>query len=174
MRGAMLEKKTWCLHPFPEQEMAPVCVAEFWTGKEGLLAAIRARAVDPILGLASFSSWIDALPARYPGRKIVLISNNPVYDIGTLDYVLAARRIRTLPLRFLGDGKYRSVHDPSEMIAGQGSSVLVREKANVRACHDHWPENDAEHSYWLYVYARRVRLQLIAGRRLEDVDLSDS
>jgi len=169
----VLEKRTWCLSPFPGQTMCPRCVAEFWSEFPALLERIRAEAVEPLAGLASFDEWLTGLHARYAPASIELLSDNPAYDIGTLDGVLSARGIRTLPVRYLGDGAYRSIGDPSEMVKGQGTKAKVGTWAGARADHDHWPENDAEYIYWQYIGARAVRDQLAAGASLAEIHLPD-
>jgi hypothetical protein len=165
----ILEKKTWCLRPLPGQEMEERCVREFWSNKQDLLTKITECSIDALDGLRDFSRWLDDLATRFAEREIKLVSDNPAYDIGSIDFALCANGIRTVGIRYLGNEKYRSVCDPSEMIDGQGSWDLVKSK--IAANHDHWPENDAEYIWWMYVHACQIRDQLSAGRRLSEVSL---
>ena len=167
--GGVLEKKTWCLKPLPTQTMEDVCVTEFWAHHSDLLDRIQAAAADPAEGLNSFNEYLCGLHARFPAATFGILSNNPAYDIGTLDAVMCAS-FRDRPIRYLGDGKYRSISDPSEMVKGQNSKKKVYSWAMARAKADHWPENDAEFIYWTFIAAQRVAAQLLAGALLEDTD----
>ena len=171
----VVKKQTWCLDPFPGQTMEDRCVREFWSENAPLLERIKKSAAgqDPILQLKSFSDWLSSLSTTLAGARIVILSDNPSYDIGHLDHALCSRGLRALPLRLLGDGRYRSIGDPTEMIEGQGSRDLIQARVNERVAHDHWPENDAEHIFWQYVYACQVRDQLAAGKRLSEITLTD-
>lgn len=155
--GEVLEKKTWCLWPFPGQVMEPRCLKEFWDPRPELLKKIASCAVPPLPALIEFNTWLNGLAERHGAGKVRILSDNPAFDIGTLDFVLCTRGIRDMPLRYLGDDTYRSITDPSEMIGGQGSQKLVDGWIGARVQHDHWPENDAEYIYWQYIGALKVR-----------------
>lgn len=165
--GSVIERRRWCLAATREGE----------SQHEDRLARIAAESVDPLAGLADFNVWLVDLQARYFPAEIGLLSDDPAYDIGQLDHELNLRGIRTLPLRALGDGKYRTIANPCEMAKGQGlfGKVFVWAigKAGGAGGADPWPENFAELIYWQHVGACRIRDQLVAGARLADVALGD-
>lgn len=163
--GCVVERRTWCFGPVPWAAMSPFCEADFWSKHADVLARIQAEAKPFDAQIRDFVGWFDAFDARPVAG---LVTNNPAFDLGFLDYVLLSRGARALPLRYsnlyakIGREGFRAVRDPSQMAAGQGPAARawVAAQADARCPATHWPEDDAENIYWRWVMASRIAAEL--------------
>jgi hypothetical protein len=178
--GTKIETKCWCLKPPDGYVPEKRCMREFWHNPKKpelrvLLAMIEAASVDAGLGMAMFIKWYDDLENRFPSPdySIELVSDNPGFDIGHLDYYVQLYTKRK-SLRFstyfydkagnkvdkgyvdeLGDPAerhYRRLRDPSSRLYKTEFKKKVWDAANARCLHDHWPENDATCIYYAQVF----------------------
>src|ERR1700722_8073959 len=90
-----------------------------------------------------FCQYLNNLEHRFPENDIVVLSDNPSFDLGALDYGLQVKCNR-LPIRYSRDGKtYRCVEDPSarwEMLP-QFICSWRHKIINAKVIHHHLPEN---------------------------------
>lgn len=147
------------------------CYDQFWVHQQALLKRIQEHAIPSPDAWFTFKEWIDGLETKYPDDTIIFLSDNPVYDIGKLDFHLYMYTQRA-PLRYTTLLKYRSIEDPSEQLEGWSRAAakcscavdFVRRTSPNGATKDdttsrvkspttmimsHWPEDDARQIYEL-------------------------
>ena len=74
------------------------CVKEFWSKHEDVLKIIQEDAVGPHIGIRSFVDMVYDLEDQY---ELIIISDNPVFDIGFINYYMAKYlKCRPLSLYF--------------------------------------------------------------------------
>lgn len=146
----VLEKRSFYL-PVPKNEdIEKNCWDEFWSKPDNLKILEHIRANQQYdtekAGIEAFDKYLDELTNLYPGRSIEIVSDNPAYDIGSLDYVLHEYCNR-YPLRYTKDivPIYRWIVDPSERLEQLGKYQFAKEviEKTYNAIHDHEPSNDA-------------------------------
>lgn len=130
------------------------CKREFWDKQPGLYERIKKAA-----GLerqcetwTRFVKWLDNLERM--SDKVVVLSDNPTYDLGAIDHELY-QRFGRLGVRYTkGEideegkqtgGKYRPVKDPSERIKGlpKGMRDAIKAQLDKECPHTHWAPDDA-------------------------------
>jgi len=143
-------------------DFEPRCWKEFWSKQPSEIINRCKRNPEP---LPAFQAWreigmfIDSLETLYPPEKytIQFISDNPSFDIASIDYNLEKYTGR-MPMRYSRTGKYRSVIAADDMFEMLPSNVksecykTMRETVN----HDHDPINDAHHIFLQYYYAKNM------------------
>jgi hypothetical protein len=146
--GEVLEKHAFCAKPpLSQSGFDKETWNQFWKHHPDILARIDAASTeDPI---KEFYEMVVRIDLKYGpfGRKhkdvaeLRLVSDNPAYDIGLIDYHLIQRFGKKLNACF---SDYVPTDDPTE----QETFLLPEEKKIVSAwCtteHDHFPSNDAE------------------------------
>jgi len=58
MDGTLLDKMRWDLRPYPDQQMDPKCMMDFWSKQGNLLEKLQTHAVEPTLWHACFTCSI--------------------------------------------------------------------------------------------------------------------
>lgn len=153
----------------------PACLAEFWHApkddKRALLRRIdaAARRADgsarsELDMVHEFVDFMRALHARYgpfgrgQKRRFELLSDNPDFDIGSIDRLMERAGYAT-PLRHIFAG-YVCVGDPSEARKALAEHERRWVSAQVTAAHDHWPVNDA-----LCIYQQQLAVSALVECR---------
>jgi hypothetical protein len=136
----------------------PECVKQFWSKYPTLLSDLQTNPMSVKDGLTEFVNDLDTLNSTY---QVIIISDNPSYDLGFLNYYLDCYLDR-YPLNYIkGDGGlYRPVFDTDAYTRGLmkmdytslwTSDSAVRSQLGFEipstVIHDHHPENDAEYIY---------------------------
>jgi hypothetical protein len=150
-KGNVIEKKTWC---FKGDCFELRCFNEFWSKYKDLLNTIMTKAIDIKEGLFDFMLYMESLESRY-SNKLLILSDNPNFDIGQIDYYIYKHLDRHQPLRYTKSGGYRSISDPSEMMNNRSFSEDLYKELDLLVKHDHWPENDAEYIYQNYILYKK-------------------
>ncbi len=143
-----IQTRSWCFD-HPDGPFEKRCVDEFWVHHKDILERIQkeakasGRTVDE--QWKNFATFMDDL---YKTHKLVLVSDNPAYDISMIDYELRSRKLKSSGLRFSPYPKpntYLPVHDPTERIKGldNDKANVIREAVNKIAKHTHWAADDA-------------------------------
>lgn len=158
--GKVLSKETFCCKVPPREQFNQRTWTEFFMRKptaengmfdgQALLTRIHNEAKyddsEALVG-AVYKHIIDKVAELGEGRQLVLLSDNPVFDLGKFDAMLLKYGISKAPLRHSFAGGYVKVYDPSEQMHG----LLEHEKPLVKnlitASHSHWPSDDALHIY---------------------------
>jgi hypothetical protein len=133
-------KKRWCIE-FNTNDFEKKCYEEFWTKHEDILDDIRKEAVDSKSAWNEIGQFLDRLSDKYPNSNIVILSDNPAFDLSRIDYELFTRLGR-LGCRHIG--KYRRVMDPTEQRTFFPRKVEMKELVKKLAPHTHYPDDDAE------------------------------
>ena len=95
-------------------------------------------------------NYLDGLETKYPNMKIKIVSDNPCFDLGKVDWLLDHYTDR-LGVRYSFNGAYRSVEDPTEQLKPIPESWIVPYKLPP---HTHDPVDDARHIGYLWFQAR--------------------
>lgn len=177
--GKVLQTASWYPAMPSYAKFGERCKAEFWDKHVGLYESFAARARPAAEVYAEFRCWLDALELQYP--KIVILSDNPAYDLGAIDNRLEKYCDR-LPVRYTSTGVYRWVSDWSERSDALGCYGKVREIAaklmGDRLKRAHNPEIDAEYIYHCSVITERIRVAIksdldkLLSATYEKMDLS--
>lgn len=167
INGTVLESHAWYPALPQNAKFGERCKREFWDKQVGLYATFEDRAEPTAAAYNSFVAWLNGLEAHY--GNIVVLSDNPAYDLGSLDHQLE-RYCGRLPVRYTSLGEYRCVSDWSEQCARMGAgaygSIMARAKAEMGELSQliHNPEVDAE-----LIYRCTIITERIAGRVNADV-----
>jgi hypothetical protein len=136
-------------------DFEPRCIREHWQKHPEAVAWHKeALATSQEEGINRFVEWFDGLEAKY--EKIKIVSDNPAFDIGRLNYAVGLHAGR-IDLRMSSDKKtFRGLDDTTRMLSMVPEPVRdqVWEHANGLVPHDHHPTHDAE-----CIYVRWVAIQ---------------
>jgi hypothetical protein len=143
-------------------DFEPACWRQFWSHQPSeLLFALQINTMTQADGFTEFARWLHHLETvMFPRHRIVFVSDNPSFDIGTIDYNLE-RYCGQLPVRYSRTcDVYRQVQSPVDMVRGMQPGVFERGMRALpapymeRAAHD--PASDAEHVYRMMLTANRI------------------
>ena len=134
-------KKRWTFD-FNETDFDPKCKSEFWDKNILLLQKFKEESHH---NWHDINNFLEDLEKKYPltNFKWVIVSDNPAYDLGKIDYYLHKFCAR-LPVRYSNHGDYRWVSDPSEQSRFFPNKSLITNYVNQHAQHTHFPDEDAE------------------------------
>lgn len=154
--GKVIKRERICIKRDPAVPLSP-----FWSAPErkALLDRFDQEALPFEEAIQKFCKAIDACD---PVDE--LLSDNPSYDFGNLDFALHHSKQKRLPLRYDSkDGKYRPTSDVDSM----KFALTAEERRQVdlaaaeKCAHTHLPDDDAENHFWTYAFlvkaARRDR-----------------
>ena len=160
--GGARIKKRWALAPLPGQEDEARCVTEFWDKFPEVDDWIKKNARPAAEVMALFRGFCHVLATILGARNIIILTDCPDTDLARLDYLGQTTGTWTLPVRYLDIGVRHSQADPSERLEQLGDGAedafdawMAEHHPGVH--HTHFPDEDAEHSYWQMIYcdARR-------------------
>lgn len=117
------ESGSWSFKYNIKEKMHPETL-KFWQKNNhmDILEDIQKDAIDPGIVWSHILKWRNYLETRY-GSNLVWLSDNPLFDLGAIDFELATRFLRH-SIRYNQDGTiYQFVQDPSEQWAGLPSFV---------------------------------------------------
>lgn len=167
--SGILEHKHWCLQQYANQVHLNLETGTEWSasyyGKgpvpEGYARIIREQR-DPDECLREMVQFLESLPSKYHTENIILVSSDPLDDIGMLDTICLLRGITKASIRYISGSKWRVV-DPKSMTFGEephpfrltaNTSRQTMKRADEKTKHDtHWPVDKAEHHYWWFIFA---------------------
>lgn len=152
----IIEKHTFCLKMPPDVGVEENCQKYFWDKHPDLWKRIEREAKPANTVAHQFVDFINELETRFPEEsyKIELLSDNPAYDITKLDFFVW-NYTRRYPIRYSSTGGYRTISDPSEQGKALPNEDECWEIAVSKCQHDHWPENDAEQIYHLFMQVQK-------------------
>lgn len=153
--GEVIETNLWCPAVEPWQKFDVRCKETFWNNNLELLELFKLHEKDARILYKEFEKYFDKIEERFPKAKIQIVSDNPSFDLGTLDYHLNYYTGR-YPLRYTSDGKYRSVQDPDERAKALCIKDTLQTKIDQLVKHDHNPKNDALYIYHFAVLTNRA------------------
>jgi hypothetical protein len=133
---------------------------DFWCKNKKILEIIQEHPLEECAAIIEFINIIDILEDDY---KVIIISDNPVFDFGFINYYLAFY-INRLPLHYDKNGSFRPVYDTdsySRGVLGKNYNNIftddkeVIKKLNIQLpptdiSKKHLPEYDAEYIYQLH------------------------
>jgi len=164
--GRIIETRAFC-GPVPDEETFDQrCWTEFWMKNLNILQRIRDTAKNE--GVTTIEQMMDNFMNYYydldqrfgpftraGNRRLILLSDNPAFDISSIDQALITYRGQkyTFPLRYTKSGEYNRVSDPSEMSSSLTNKKAkeILEKVKLMTPHDHWAENDAIGIYQWFI-----------------------
>lgn len=162
----VLEKITFCM-PFPEDVkdsklMDQEAWSQFWSNPkfklEKVIERIKREAIPYEKSLKEFVEFFDGIEERFPEHEIEIISDNPPFDIGSIDGALDVTKTRKLPIKYNKTGKkYRSVIDPGERLDSLSMWHVATSIVDKKVDHDHWPSNDALHHLYMAEEAEKIQ-----------------
>lgn len=134
------------------------CLEEYWYAnsiQQAQLETFRAEAIGIKEGLGQFLKTVKEAESLFP--KLYLVSDNPAFDFGFLNYYLA-HYLQHMPLSYrVTDGTYRGQLGDEwyvvRKLTANRFAVLpniverVTKQVAETVSHDHFPENDAHHIY---------------------------
>ncbi len=142
----VIEKRTWCMQPEAHQEPEKRCMDEFWSKHADVLERIQKHAKPLGEQMLDFNAWLLSVEKRFPaseGYRIVVLSDNPSFDVGHIDYWLETK-CGAPPLHYSRDGtRYNSIVNPDDMLSM--AEFDKQRIGNHLAIATHWPEDDAEY-----------------------------
>lgn len=171
-------KRRWCLPVPADENIERKCFDEFWNDPKHpenyvVLQQIRkeVRFLTEEAGIQDFYKFLKSLEVLWPGDQITFLSDNPAYDIGSLDHLIA-KYLHALPLRYTLDSQYRSITDPSEQLDVLGIRDEINAAINKKfnANHNHMPDNDAEVIYLQQIIINTIMKRL--GNSIKDLTLN--
>lgn len=150
-------KRCWCIR-LDESAIEPQCKTEFWDKQDGLWKRIQAEADVEANVAKSFIAFWNNLEHAYPEstHKLTILSDNPSYDIGCLDYFVW-KNAKRLPLRYTSSHQYRAINDPSEQAKSTNDDEGCWERAKAKCPHNHWPADDAEAIFHWQIEVLKLR-----------------
>lgn len=121
-------------------------LSEFWShpDRKSQLDIMDKEAIPFKQAMAQFIQIVDSMHIDE------LLSDNPSYDFGNLDYaLLIAQRD---PLRYDKDGKYRATTDVDSLLQGftREERSRIERLANEKSQHTHLPDDDARNIFWQF------------------------
>ena len=133
---------------------------DFWCKNKKILEIIQEHPLEECAAIIEFINIIDILEDDY---KVIIISDNPVFDLGFINYYLAYY-INRLPLQYDKYGSFRPVYDTdsySRGVLGKNYNNIftddreIIKKLNIQLpptdiSKKHLPEYDAEYIYQLH------------------------
>ena len=139
-------------------DFEPICWDEFWSKNPKALELCKVDQHSDKEGWYKFASWLDGLEARYADCKIKFITDNPSFDIASIDYALEIYCDRS-PMRRAVNGRYRSVKVCDDMFSMLPYDIQVdcAKQIAEHVVHDHDSCNDAYHHYLQYLCAVHKR-----------------
>jgi len=142
----VIEKRTWCCRPQPGQAWEMRCVYEFWCKHPDVMRRIDVEGKPLREQMTSIAEYLASVDARFPTatHNVVVVSDNPSFDIGHFDYYFCGALPDQPPLHYSRANEYRTVEDPSERLEALHMWGAERTLLETLAKHDHWPDNDAE------------------------------
>lgn len=169
--GTVMEKKRWCitLPPGSIEQAAREktdCYTYFWSKRLSQLATMQAEAQPAAAAAASIAStlkmWQDRVLDELQG-DLIIVSDNPSYDLGKLDHFLYTHHARRYSIRYREPApgkpetyKYLGVEDISPQCyfdpTAEQRERRAKEFADKCVTHDHWPDNDAHHHFSRFAY----------------------
>jgi hypothetical protein len=145
------------------------CVVGFW--KKLPAEAVRDMKTNPqtrLQAATQLATLLDTLQRDYQGMRIVLLSDNPSFDIGWLDSLLGTLGRR--PIRFGPKREYREVIDTDSLLIGfplvVQESIEAEARASVRGL-AHLPWVDASIICHTFVLAMRYLASQAAKTALD-------
>lgn len=146
-------KQTWCIGGPDNKRWEIRCMTEFWANQTELLKRIEKEGLPKAEALKGFE---DFCKKWEKDNKVILVSDNPLFDGGAIDDALEELQEDHVPIHYTRDGRYRSVEDCSERYDGSGMpwALLDGFLTNIGVSHDHYPENDAEKHFWTHMVSK--------------------
>lgn len=160
----VIAKETVCFPVPPIYKFEIRCWNEFWNHPEhpllDVLEKIRQNAEKTEEDAAKkVIKFLDDIEAKYPKNQITFVTDNALFDLGGLEYVLR-KHGKITPIRYTKDSVYRWIVDPSERLEILGLYKEVKEIVNKHVKHDHWPENDAMFNALMMKYCDKIQKKL--------------
>lgn len=149
-----LQKRSFCFD-YKDAAFEPRCYEEFWCKHKDIYERICAEAIEPKLQWKKFGQFLDDLEAS--GATIELLTDNPAFDIATIDYYLHTELGRR-GLQYNRDMSRRKIHDSSMRDKGIPKYYMkaVTARAHQLAKHSHWAVDDAELIFTFWTLSRSV------------------
>jgi hypothetical protein len=154
--GEVISTSTWCLKMPLDDKIEAKCMVEFWQKNMELWHEIDRNAIPANQAFREFADYLDAVYEDY-GDSLVILSDNPCYDLARLDLGLE-RFVQRLPVRYSPKGDYTCVCDPSEQMTALPKKIAqeIRENANKLCPATHWPSEDATNIFYQYHFVRKA------------------
>jgi hypothetical protein len=104
------------------------------------------------------NKWLNDLETEFPNAEIIVLSDNPAFDLPPIDFLLDEVAGRD-PVRQTSKGEYRDVQDPTEQMKPLHAELRteIRLAAEQRAPHNHDPVSDARHIAHTWVLVQQYR-----------------
>ena len=159
--GEVLHKTTWKLLPLTSDQIYEErCLIEFWNMRLDLKTELEKDAQNAYTFASEFRSKLDDLEKEC---KIYLVSDNPTFDAGFINYYLDHYGFSSV--QYGADGKsYRLVHDSDNYargVMGATWNLTWPDDADVAKALNidlppftgtkHMPADDAEHIYRMHL-----------------------
>lgn len=135
-------------------DFEPRCWEEFWSKYPKSIELCKVNQKSDQSGWNEFAAWLDSLEKRYTDCKIKFITDNPSFDIASIDYALEKYCDRS-PMRRATNGRYRSVKVSDDMFSMLPDDIQVdcAKQIAKHVVHDHDSCNDAHYHYLQYLCA---------------------
>jgi hypothetical protein len=184
--SGLIDSRSFCGVVPPDSEFDAGTLA-FWNSSpehKATLARIRAESTpDMFEAFTNYFSQLDAIygPFGVSDEKVlVMLSDNPSFDLGELSMALGIRLGRRLSLHYADNGSYINVMDPTEMLHGLPTSIAARVKKSEEKKRKnlHWAQDDAIYIFNLFIAAKAAVEKLELGMEylemLSQLDEPDS
>ena len=135
------------------QPFDKICYKNFWSKHQDKLKILQNDAVKPDEAISEFIKDVDAAFAEY---DLKIISDNPSFDVGFINYYLALYLDRK-PINYKFNEIYTPVYDTDSYSRGvvhatydkdvYDSELIKKYKLEIDQKYDHLPDNDAAYIY---------------------------
>ena len=103
----VIERGRVSLKPLPGQTFERRCIDEFWSKYKDQLHMLQKEAVDADRGMSEFRQKMQEYDRNY---RVTIVSDNPAFDIGIVNYYLNYHGYPWLQYTFDDDRRYRSIY----------------------------------------------------------------
>lgn len=155
-------KKRFCL-TFDINNFEEKCLKEFWSKFPNILEKIKSEATPVVETWEAITDFLTLLEVAYPEDKynIVMLSDNPAYDIGHIDYNLFHYTARW-GLRYTDNGDYRFISNPCEQLVYHPNKENIKRAVRALSKHTHMPDDDAECIFMTQILLKNP--EMVSGR----------
>lgn len=172
--GKVIERRAFCAPVPPPSEFQPRCWNSFWVHFPDILKRIQEESVASPSVVSRFDAYLADVEQRFgpwlpreahtppPARRLVLISDNPAYDLTQIDVARSREYGATWSVRY-SPGEhhvYLSVEDPStayDALPREQQAIVDAYLKQHAPPHTHWAVDDAERMYHQYIAIQKMK-----------------
>lgn len=137
-------------------EIETKCYNEFWSKHEDILNIIQQESRPAEIVAKEIGEFLDSLEDIF--SSVVVVCDNPAYDLTRLDYFLHKYNAREYPIHYGKNNEYRLVCNPVQIrrfFPRKEELFAVIKMSGAK--HTHLPDDDAESLYIQQIFLEEPR-----------------